>query len=201
MLLGDLVSLYLAVLRGVDPATIVALDRLKGALAEIGSTRWTGAAGRGSSPNLDTIVVGLGGMEALTINEAAGTTGWSPRMLRYVEQAGLVAPARSASGYRLYGAAQLQRLRTLKELLARFEIGLSDVAFAARMASDTELRDAVQRWLESQASRPARTSTPRTGCASSRTSTRGCSRPSPDATGAARGRDCPTKPQGALENT
>jgi len=93
-------------------------------------------------------------METLTINEAASTTGWSPRMLRYVEQAGLVAPARSGSGYRLYGAAQLQRLRTLKELLSRFEIGLSDVAFAARTASDAELREAVRRWLESEASRP-----------------------------------------------
>ena len=93
-------------------------------------------------------------MEALTINEAASTTGWSPRMLRYVEQAGLVAPARSASGYRLYGAAQLQRLRTLKELLAQFDLGLSDVAFAARMAAEPQLRVAVQRWLESQAHRP-----------------------------------------------
>jgi DNA-binding transcriptional MerR regulator len=93
-------------------------------------------------------------MEALTINEAAGTTGWSARMLRYVEQAGLVAPARSTAGYRLYGAAQLQRLRTLKELLSSFEVGLSDVAFAARMANDAELRDSVQRWLESEASRP-----------------------------------------------
>jgi MerR family transcriptional regulator, copper efflux regulator len=93
-------------------------------------------------------------MQALTINEAASTTGWSPRMLRYVEQSGLVAPARSAAGYRLYGAAQLQRLRTLKELLSRFEVGLSDVAFAARMASDAELRTAVQRWLESEARRP-----------------------------------------------
>jgi MerR family copper efflux transcriptional regulator len=93
-------------------------------------------------------------MEALTINEAASTTGWSPRMLRYVEQSGLVAPARSAAGYRLYGAAQLQRLRTLKELLSRFEVGLSDVAFAARMASDAELWTAVQRWLESEARRP-----------------------------------------------
>jgi MerR family transcriptional regulator, copper efflux regulator len=93
-------------------------------------------------------------MEALTINEAASTTGWSPRMLRYVEQSGLVAPARSPAGYRLYGAAQLQRLRTLKELLSRFEVGLSDVAFAARMASDAELRPAVQRWLESEARRP-----------------------------------------------
>jgi DNA-binding transcriptional MerR regulator len=93
-------------------------------------------------------------MQALTINEAATTTGWSPRMLRYVEQAGLVTPARSAAGYRLYGAPELQRLRTLKELLARFEIGLSDVAFAARLDRDPELRAAVQTWLRSEASRP-----------------------------------------------
>lgn len=93
-------------------------------------------------------------MEGLTINEAARTTGWSPRMLRYVEQTGLVSPARSASGYRLYGPAQLQRLRTLKELLGRFDVGLSDVAFAARMAENLDLRDAVQTWLEAEARRP-----------------------------------------------
>jgi MerR family transcriptional regulator, copper efflux regulator len=93
-------------------------------------------------------------VEALTINEAAGTTGWSPRMLRYVEQAGLVAPARSASGYRLYGAAQLQRLRTLKELLVRYDVSLSDVAFAQRMAAESDLQDSVQGWLRSEASRP-----------------------------------------------
>jgi MerR family transcriptional regulator, copper efflux regulator len=93
-------------------------------------------------------------MEGLTINEAARTTGWSPRMLRYVEQTGLVSPARSASGYRLYGPAQLQRLRTLKELLARFDVGLSDVAFAARMTDDLDLRESVQNWLEAEARRP-----------------------------------------------
>ena len=93
-------------------------------------------------------------MEGLTINEAARTTGWSARMLRYVEQTGLVSPARSASGYRLYGPAQLQRLRTLKELLGRFDVGLSDVAFAARMAENLDLRDAVQTWLEAEARRP-----------------------------------------------
>src|ERR1700759_4783931 len=93
-------------------------------------------------------------MQALTINEAANTTGWSPRMLRYVEQAGLVAPARSASGYRLYGAAELQRLRTLKELLGQFDVSLSDVAFAARMEADADLQRAVQAWLRAQASRP-----------------------------------------------
>lgn len=94
-------------------------------------------------------------MQALTINEAASTTGWSARMLRYVEQAGLVAPARSAAGYRLYGAGELQRLRTLKELLARFDVTLSDVAFARRMADDADLRDAVQAWLRAQPRRPA----------------------------------------------
>jgi DNA-binding transcriptional MerR regulator len=93
-------------------------------------------------------------MDGLTINEAAQLTGWSPRMLRYVERAGLIAPERSASGYRLYGPAQLQRLRTLKELLARFDVALSDVAFAARMSADAELRHAVQAWLEAAPRRP-----------------------------------------------
>lgn len=93
-------------------------------------------------------------MEGLTINEAARTTGWSPRMLRYVEHAGLLTPGRSGSGYRIYGAAQLQRLRTLKDLLARHEIGISDVAFASRMASSAELRDSVRAWLEAEPRRP-----------------------------------------------
>ena len=42
-------------------------------------------------------------MDGLTINEAAETTGWSPRMLRYIEREGLIEPRRSDSGYRLYG--------------------------------------------------------------------------------------------------
>jgi DNA-binding transcriptional MerR regulator len=93
-------------------------------------------------------------VQALTINEAATTTGWSARMLRYVDQAGLVTPARSDAGYRLYGPGELQRLRTLKELLAGFELTLSDVAFAARLESDSGLRAAVQGWLRAQARRP-----------------------------------------------
>jgi len=93
-------------------------------------------------------------VQALTINEAAGTTGWSARMLRYVDQAGLVTPARSDAGYRLYGPAELQRLRTLKELLAHFDVTLSDVAFAARLETDVPLRDAVHGWLRAQARRP-----------------------------------------------
>ncbi len=75
-------------------------------------------------------------------------------MLRYVEQTGLVVPERSAAGYRLYGPAELQRLRTLKELLGSSELGLSDVAFAARIERDDELRAAVSAWLAAQPQRP-----------------------------------------------
>jgi DNA-binding transcriptional MerR regulator len=92
--------------------------------------------------------------DALTIHESAETTGWSPRMLRYIERSGLVVPARSASGYRLYGAAELQRLRTLRELLQRFDLGLSDVVFALRLGNDAELRSAVEEWLDAEPSRP-----------------------------------------------
>lgn len=93
-------------------------------------------------------------MDGLTIHEASETTGWSARMLRYVEQAGLVTPARTAAGYRIYGPPELQRLRTLKELLKRFGVGLSDVAFAARLESDTELARAIETWLGDIAKRP-----------------------------------------------
>jgi MerR family transcriptional regulator, copper efflux regulator len=93
-------------------------------------------------------------VHGLTINEAAETTGWSPRMLRYIESTGLIELSRTASGYRLFGPAELQRLRTLRELLARFDCGLSDVAFAKRMASDPELRAALERWFEERPRRP-----------------------------------------------
>ena len=92
--------------------------------------------------------------DALTIHEAAETTGWSARMLRYIERMGLVEPPRSNSGYRLYGAEQLQRLRTLRELLARFDVALGEIGFALRLRRDAELREAVEAWFEAQAARP-----------------------------------------------
>jgi DNA-binding transcriptional MerR regulator len=93
-------------------------------------------------------------MDALTINEAAETTGWSPRMLRYIERQGLIEPPRTDGGYRLYGAAELQRLRTLRELLAQHDIGLGEVGFALRLRRDAELRDAVEAWFEATPARP-----------------------------------------------
>lgn len=93
-------------------------------------------------------------MSVLTIHEAAQTTGWSPRMLRYIEQAGLVETPRSGAGYRLYGPEQLQRLRTLRELLERHGVGLTDVGFARRLQLDPGLREAVDRWLVERPRRP-----------------------------------------------
>ncbi|MFL5945101.1 MAG: MerR family transcriptional regulator [Gaiellaceae bacterium] len=86
-------------------------------------------------------------MEALTVGEAAARTGWSPRMLRYLEAAGLVVPERTPAGYRLYGLLELNQLRSLRELRARFGVELSDMAFAARLDREPALRASVETWL------------------------------------------------------
>jgi DNA-binding transcriptional MerR regulator len=86
-------------------------------------------------------------LEAYTVSQAAERTGWSPRMLRYLESTGLVIPERSASGYRRYGEPELELLRDLANLRRRFEVELDDVAFVVRLRREPQLRDAVERWL------------------------------------------------------
>jgi MerR family transcriptional regulator, copper efflux regulator len=86
-------------------------------------------------------------MDGLTVGQAAAQAGWSPRMLRYLEQAALVVPRRTASGYRVYGSAELDQLRLLRSLRERFGLELTDVGFAARMRRDPSLRAEVERWL------------------------------------------------------
>ena len=86
-------------------------------------------------------------MDPKRIGAAARHTGWSPRMLRYVEGAGLVVPRRMPSGYREYGLTELNQLRSLRELLHRWDVELSDVAFAARLRRDPALRAALDGWL------------------------------------------------------
>jgi DNA-binding transcriptional MerR regulator len=68
-------------------------------------------------------------------------------MLRYLESAGLVVPRRSPSGYRRYGLLELNQLRALAELRRRFRVELSDIAFAARLRREPDLRAAVETWL------------------------------------------------------
>ena len=68
-------------------------------------------------------------MNEATVGDAAVQTGWSPRMLRYLERTGLVVPRRTRSGYRLYGLLELNQLRSLKELRRRFGVELRELAF------------------------------------------------------------------------
>jgi DNA-binding transcriptional MerR regulator len=86
-------------------------------------------------------------VDGLTVSEAARRSGWSPRMLRYLERFGLVAPRRTGAGYRLYGLRELNQLRTLGELRRRFDLEISDLAFAARLRREPELRKALDGWL------------------------------------------------------
>jgi MerR family transcriptional regulator, copper efflux regulator len=81
------------------------------------------------------------------VSEAAARTGWSPRMLRYLERVGLVVPARTAAGYRRYGLRELNQLSSLAELRRRFQVDLAEIAFAARLRREPELRRAVDGWL------------------------------------------------------
>ena len=86
-------------------------------------------------------------MDGTHVSEAAARTGWSPRMLRYLERVGLVVPARSAAGYRRYGLRELNQLSSLAELRRRFQVDLAEIAFAARLRREPELRRAVDGWL------------------------------------------------------
>jgi MerR family transcriptional regulator, copper efflux regulator len=86
-------------------------------------------------------------MDGATVGEAAERTGWSARMLRYVERSGLVVPRRSPAGYRLYGLRELNQLRSLAELRRRFRVEIADLAFAARLRREPDLRAAVETWF------------------------------------------------------
>jgi MerR family transcriptional regulator, copper efflux regulator len=86
-------------------------------------------------------------VETLTVGEAAERTGWSPRMLRYLERLGLVVPRRTNGGYRLYGLRELNQLRALAELRRRFGVALDELAFAVRLRREPDLRASVETWL------------------------------------------------------
>jgi MerR family copper efflux transcriptional regulator len=86
-------------------------------------------------------------MNELTVGRAAARTGWSPRMLRYLEDAGLVLPQRTAAGYRVYGLRELNQLRSLRELRRAFGVELDELAFLVRLRRDSALHAAVETWL------------------------------------------------------
>src|SRR4051794_30507692 len=86
-------------------------------------------------------------MQSLSIQQAAEATGWSQRMLRYLEQAGLVSALRTAGGHRHYGPRQVERLQRLRELIDEHGIGITEIAFELRMRTDPQLARAVDDWF------------------------------------------------------
>src|ERR1700712_2599036 len=86
-------------------------------------------------------------MTTHSIQHASETTGWSPRMLRYLESSGLITPMRTPGGHRVYTPTQLQRLRDLHQIVERFGIGLTDVAFELRQRTEPELAQALDAWF------------------------------------------------------
>jgi DNA-binding transcriptional MerR regulator len=96
-------------------------------------------------------------VEGTTIQEAAEESGWSPRMLRYLESLGLACPRRSPSGYRIYTSEQVRYLITLREMSERYEIDLRDAGFALRLRDDPFLRHALNDLLGKLAPRDPQT--------------------------------------------
>ncbi|HEY2325992.1 MAG TPA: MerR family transcriptional regulator [Gaiellaceae bacterium] len=86
-------------------------------------------------------------MQPLTVGKAAAETGWSARMLRYLEEHSLVVPRRASSGYRLYGLPELNRLRNLRDLRQLFAVDPTDLVFARRLRLEPDLRRAVDAWF------------------------------------------------------
>jgi adenosylhomocysteinase len=86
-------------------------------------------------------------MQTMTIQQAAEATGWSQRMLRYLEQAGLVAALRTPGGHRHYGPRQIERLQGLRDLLAEHGLTIADIAFERRMRTDPQVARAVDAWF------------------------------------------------------
>jgi MerR family copper efflux transcriptional regulator len=97
--------------------------------------------------NLERLALGHGIRPgaADAVSAAAARLGTTPRMLRYRESLGLLAPARSAGGYRTYGERDLLAAAYAADLEARHGVPPAAVAFALRAIHEPELRDEISR--------------------------------------------------------
>jgi MerR family copper efflux transcriptional regulator len=84
-------------------------------------------------------------LPAMRVGEAAERVGTSARMLRYAEQLGLVAPARTAGGYRDYGGRDLRAAAAALELQARYGVTPAALAFGLRALGDPEVAGSLRR--------------------------------------------------------
>jgi MerR family transcriptional regulator, copper efflux regulator len=81
----------------------------------------------------------------MRVGEAAQQVGTSARMLRYAEQLGLVAPARTAGGYRDYGDRDLRAAAVALDLQGRYGVTPAALAFGLRALEDPEVAGSLRR--------------------------------------------------------
>ena len=84
----------------------------------------------------------------MTIGETSRRSGWSPRMLRYLEQVGLVVPGsqrRRLPPLRHPRAQPAERAE--RSCARRFGVELAELEFALRLRREPALRAAVETWL------------------------------------------------------
>ena len=94
------------------------------------------------------------------ISVAAELVGMHPQTLRLYEAKGLVRPARTPGGTRLYSDADVERLRLIQRLTTELGLNLAGVEQVLRL--EDELRASAHVWSGSSAS-SAQRSPPSTG--------------------------------------
>ena len=110
------------------------------------------------------------------ISVAAELVGMHQQTLRMYEAKGLVRPARTAGGTRLYSEADLERLRVIQRLTTELGLNLAGVEHVLRL--EDELRRPAPAPTGSSGS-CARRSGPSTAPTSARSSSTGPTRPVP----------------------
>ena len=80
----------------------------------------------------------------MRVGDAARQVGTSARMLRYAEQLGLVAPARTAGGYRDYRERDLLAAAAALQLQARYRVTPAALAFGLRALDDPEVASSLR---------------------------------------------------------
>lgn len=83
-------------------------------------------------------------MAPVTIEKAAEITGISPRMLRYMENEGVLLPQRTGAGYRLYDYYDLLALCLIAVIQAQFGVTTAEMRFLRRLSDDRALAVAVR---------------------------------------------------------
>jgi MerR family transcriptional regulator, copper efflux regulator len=97
----------------------------------------------------------------MRVGDAARRVGTSTRMLRYAEQLGLVAPPRTAAGYRDYGERDLRAAAEAVALQARYQVTPAALAFGLRTLEDAEVAGSLRRLLRLRGAPPDHIGPPR----------------------------------------